>query len=61
MKNVPPEILALPLHERALMAFREAVQEEIESHIRAGLPMYIWRDGQVVALSPEELRSLSKP
>jgi len=24
--------------------------------VRQGLPMYVWRDGKIVELSPEELR-----
>jgi len=53
-------ILDLPLEERALMALKEAVDEVIESRVRAGLPLYIWRDGKVVAVPAEELRSQSR-
>ena len=53
-------ILDLPLEERALMALQAAVGKVIEEHIREGLPLYIWRDGKVVAVPPEELRTLSR-
>jgi hypothetical protein len=38
------------------MAMKAAVEGVIIEHARMGLPMYIWRGGRVVALSPEELR-----
>jgi hypothetical protein len=60
MISPPVNILDLPMEERALMALKEAVDEVIEEHIREGLPLYIWRDGKVVAVPPEELRALSR-
>jgi hypothetical protein len=45
---------ALPLHERAEMALREAVEEVIDRHARLGLPIYVWRDGRMVDISAEE-------
>jgi hypothetical protein len=60
MISPPVNILDLPLEERALMALKEAVDEVIEDRIRLGLPLYIWRDGKVVAVPPEELRTLSR-
>jgi len=60
MISPPVNILHLPLEERALMALKEAVDEVIEDRIRLGLPLYIWRDGKVVAVPPEELRTLSR-
>jgi hypothetical protein len=60
MISPPVNILELPLLERAAMAMAEAVEEVIEEHIREGLPMYIWRDGKVVAVPPEELRTLPR-
>jgi hypothetical protein len=47
------------LEERAQMALKEAVDKVMEEHIREGLPMYIWRDGRVVAVPAEELRKKS--
>jgi hypothetical protein len=57
MITPPPNILDLPLEDRALMALEEAVEEVIEEHAREGLPLYIWRDGKVVAIPAEELRA----
>jgi hypothetical protein len=59
MISPPVNILDLPLEERALMALKEAVDEVIEDRIRLGLPLYIWRDGKVVAVPPDGLRTLS--
>ena len=55
MSEIPAEIMALPIEERALIALRAAVQKASEEHAREGLPMYIWRDGKVVAVPAEEL------
>jgi hypothetical protein len=43
-----------PMHEEALLAFREAVGSAIAEHKRYGVPLVIWRDGKVVEISPEE-------
>jgi hypothetical protein len=48
--------LHLPLHKRAEIAFKIAVAKAIDEHARLGLPIYIWRDGKVVQLSPDEVR-----
>jgi hypothetical protein len=63
MIKPPPNVLELPLHERGLLALKAAVEEVIEEHAREGLPLYIWRDGKVVAVPAEELRtpSLDQP
>jgi hypothetical protein len=58
MIKPPIDVLELPLLERAAMAMKEAIEGVIEEHIREGLPLYIWRDGKVVAVPPEELRNL---
>lgn len=55
MSAVPAEILALPIEERALIALRVAVRKAREEHAREGLPMYVWRDGKVLAVPAEEL------
>ena len=52
----PANILELPLAERAEMALKAAVEKVIESHMREGRPLYIWRDGKVVEVSAQELR-----
>ena len=49
----------MPLEKRAEIAFKIAVAKAIDEHARLGLPIYIWRDGRVVELSPEEVRDLS--
>jgi hypothetical protein len=59
MISPPLNILDLSLEERALMALKEAVDEVIEDRARQGLPLYIWRDGKVVAVPAEELWSCS--
>jgi hypothetical protein len=53
-------VLDLPLLERAEMAMKAAMEKVIEEHIHEGLPLYIWRDGKVVAIPPEELRTLAR-
>jgi hypothetical protein len=60
MISPPMNILELPVLERAEMAMKAAMEKAIEEHIREGLPLYIWRDGKVVAIPPEELRTLAR-
>lgn len=57
MKDLPANLRELPLDVRAMMALKEAVREALEEHAREGRPAYIGRDGKVVALSPDEIRS----
>ena len=59
MTKPPPNVLELPLEQRAELAFKAAVEEVIVEHARQGQPIYIWREGKVVELSPEELRAES--
>ena len=59
MIRPPAEVLELPLLERATIALKAAVENAIEEHARAGLPMYVWRDGKVVEVPAEELRRRS--
>ncbi len=59
MTKPPANVLELPLEQRAEMAFKAAVEEVIVEHARQGLPIYIWREGKMVELSPEELREES--
>ncbi|MBW8873905.1 MAG: hypothetical protein JF614_02995 [Acidobacteria bacterium] len=42
-----------PLVEKADRAMKEAVAAAIAEHWRAGRPVYVWRDEQVVALYPD--------
>ncbi len=59
MIKEPPNVLELPMPERGLMALKAAVKKAIEEHTREGLPIYIWRDGRVVEVPPDELRAQS--
>jgi hypothetical protein len=56
MTRPPANVLELPFEVAAEMALKAAVEEAIIEHARMGLPMYIWRDGQIVERSPEELK-----
>jgi len=40
---------------RILAALRQAVQEALLSHKRAGNPVAIWKDGRVVWVQPEDI------
>jgi hypothetical protein len=42
------------------IAFKVAVAKAIGEHARLGFPIYIWRNGRVVELSPEEVLSLNR-
>jgi acyl-coenzyme A thioesterase PaaI-like protein len=55
MKNPQPEpeITLPPLVARAEEAMKKAVAAAIAEHWRAGRPVHIWRDEQVVALYPD--------
>lgn len=59
MIKPPANVLRLPLEERAEMALKAAVEKVIVEHARQGLPIYIWRDGRVVEVPPDELRAES--
>ena len=59
MTKPPANVLDLPLEKRAEMALKAAVEKVIVEHARQGLPIYIWRDGRVVAIPPDELRAES--
>ena len=60
MSKPTKSILRLPLEKRAEIAFKIAVAKAIDEHARLGLPVYIWRDGKVVALSPDQVRDLPR-
>jgi hypothetical protein len=57
MRKPPPNVLELPLIERAEMALRAAAEKVWEEHAREGLPIIIWRDGKIVEVPPEEVRA----
>jgi hypothetical protein len=60
MNKPSQSVLELPLAERGLMALKAAVENVTEEHVREGLSLYIWRDGKVVAVPVDELRTHSK-
>jgi hypothetical protein len=41
--------------DRIERALQRAVQEALRMHKRAGNPVAVWRDGEVVWLAPEEI------
>jgi hypothetical protein len=53
MKESRPETELPPLAVKAERAMKEAVAAAIAEHWRAGRPVYIWQDEQVVALYPD--------
>jgi hypothetical protein len=61
MSKPSKAVLRLPIEKRAEIAFKIAVAKAIDEHARLGLPVYIWRDGRVVELSPDEVRNISEP
>jgi hypothetical protein len=50
VKESKEEIVLSPLAVKAERAMREAVAAAIAEHWRAGRPVHIWQDEQVVAL-----------
>ena len=58
MRKPPPNVLDLPLEVRAELALNAAVENLIEKHASEGRSIYIWREGKVVEISSEELRSI---
>lgn len=60
MRKPSRDVLRLPLEKRAEIAFKIAVAKAIDEHARLGLPVYIWRYGKVVELSPNEVRNPSR-
>jgi hypothetical protein len=60
MSKPSKAVLRLPIEKRAEIAFKIAVAKAIDEHSRLGLPIYIWRDGRVVELSPDKARNISQ-
>jgi hypothetical protein len=60
MKKPSRDVMRLPLEKRAEIAFKVAVAKAIEEHTRLGLPVYVWRNGRVVKLSPREVRNSTR-
>lgn len=59
MTKVPANVLELPIPERGLIALRAAVKKTIEEHAREGVPIYVWCDGKVVEIPPDQLAAES--
>jgi acyl-coenzyme A thioesterase PaaI-like protein len=60
MAHLDEDITLPPLATKALQAMKEAVAAAIAEHWRAGRPVHIWRDEQVVALYPDGTTRPSK-
>jgi hypothetical protein len=60
MRKPSRDVLRLPLEKRAEIAFKIAVAKAIDEHTRLGFPVYIWRNGKVVELSPDKARSVAR-
>jgi hypothetical protein len=60
MMKPPANIFDLPLEELAELAMKAAMEKLIEEYARVRLPLYIWRNGKVVAVPAEELRAPSE-
>jgi hypothetical protein len=60
MSKPSKDVMRLPLERRAEIAFKIAVAKAINEHLRLGLPVYVWRNGKVVELSPNKARSSLK-
>lgn len=56
----PQNVLDLPLAERALIAFQEAVREVLEERAREGASVSIMRDGKLVEVPARELLEKSE-
>jgi hypothetical protein len=66
MKDYPQERSLPPLAVKAERAMKEAVAAAVAEHWRAGRPVHVWRDEQVVALYPDGttaplLREIPRP
>jgi len=59
MTKPPANVLELPLHERAAMAMKAAVERVILENAARGSTIFIWRDGKVVEVSNAELREMA--
>jgi hypothetical protein len=59
-KNVerPADVSSFPFETGIEMAMKAASEKLIREHLRDGSPVFIWRDGQVVALQGQELQDL---
>jgi hypothetical protein len=58
--RTPADIQALPIETRAEMALESAVEKVVEEHARLGMPLHLWRNGELVEISAEELQRQSR-
>jgi hypothetical protein len=54
MSGLPHPLADLSLSDRAALALRNAVAKAIQNHKQLGLPLAVWRNGQVTWISAEE-------
>lgn len=54
MKHPADEVARMPWHERVLAALRDGVADVIAEHKRRGLPLAVYRNGEVVWIPAEE-------
>ncbi len=59
MTKPPANVLELPLHERAAMARKAAVEKIILRNAASGGTIFILRDGKVVEVPNAELREMA--
>ncbi len=45
----------IPIGTRAEEALKRAVAETLADHKRAGDPIFVWRNGKVVEIPPEQI------
>lgn len=50
MSKLVTDLELPPLFEKADCAMKEAVAAAIAEHWRAGRPVHVWQDGQIMAL-----------
>jgi hypothetical protein len=56
MTKEPRDLDAILSHPHLIdKALRQAEEDALRLHKRAGNPIAVWRDGQVVWLAPEEI------
>ena len=55
MRKPPANVLELPLHVRAEMALKAAVENLIEEAAKEGRSVVIWENGKVVEIPAAEL------
>jgi hypothetical protein len=57
-KRLSAGVVRVPTVGIITKALKEARLEAIEAHRRANLPLVVWKDGQVVLVSPDSIPPL---